>query len=117
MPCSSEDKEKDINHAPFGTISLESAFSLSYSELIRNNCDIVDVIKLFTKGPREVLNLPPEPIKVGEDASLVVINPKKTWTFEKSDIYSKSKNSIALGVELEGKIDLTICRKNAFGSI
>ena len=117
LPCSSEDKEKDIMHAPFGTISLESAFSLSHTALIENDCDITDVIKLFTKGPREILDLPSEPIKVNQDVNLVIIDPAKEWIFEESDIYSKSKNSIALGIKLKGRIDLTISQKNAFGFI
>ena len=116
-PCSSEDKERDIANAPFGTISLESSFSLSCTALIKSGLDITDVINLFTKGPREILGMGKEYIEEGNDANLVVINPKKKLTFQGSDIYSKSKNSIALGQNLTGKIDLTICRKNAFGVI
>ena len=46
-PHSSEDKEKDIKHAPFGTVSLESAFSAIYTELSNNKFSISDIIKLF----------------------------------------------------------------------
>ncbi len=116
-PCSSEDKEADIAHAPFGTISLESAFSMSNTVLYKEGFEITDIIKLFTKGPRESLGLHPEPIKVGVDTNLAIINPQKTWIFNDSDIYSKSKNAIALGAELTGKVDLTIYKKNAFGII
>ena len=117
MPCSSEDKERDIIHAPFGTISLESAFSLSYTALAKEGCSITDVIKLFTKGPREALGLGQNSIKEGLDVDIVVIDPEKSWTFEESDIYSKSKNSIALGFELTSAVDLTLYKKNAFGII
>ncbi len=116
-PCSSEDKERDIKNAPFGTISLESAFSLVNSELSQNGFNIKDVIKLFTKGPRDILGLDQESIEINQPANLVVIDPKKTWTFKESNIYSKSKNSIALGQKLIGRIDLTIFKKNAFGTI
>lgn len=116
-PCSSEDKEKDIAHASFGTISLESAFSLAYTVLTQEGFSIAEVIKLFTKGPRKALALCENPIDVGSDADFVIIDSKKRWTFNDSDIYSKSKNSIALGVELTGKVDLTIYKKNAFGLI
>ena len=116
-PCSSEDKEKDIVHAPFGTISLESAFSLSHTVLTQNNCSITDIIKLFTEGPREIVGLCEEPIQVGTNASLVIIDAKEDWIFKESDIYSKSKNSIALDANLKGKVHLTIYKKAAFGSI
>ena len=72
---------------------------------------------MFTKGPRKALALCENPIDVGSDADFVIIDSKKRWTFNDSDIYSKSKNSIALGVELTGKVDLTIYKKNAFGLI
>jgi len=116
-PCSSEDKERDVKHAPFGTISLESAFCLVYTELIKHGFDIKDVIKLFTIGPRNIFNLPKQSIAVGCLANFAVIDPDASWVFNESDIYSKSKNSIALGAELSGKIDLTIFGKHSFGSI
>ena len=117
LPCSSEDKEKDIVNAPFGTISLESAFSVSYTALVESGVDITDVIKLFTKGPRDMLGLCDQPIKVDTDANIAIIDPLENWTFQEEDIYSKSKNAIALGIDLKSKIHLTICKKNAFGFI
>ena len=114
-PHSSEDKEKDIQHAPFGTISLESAFAVSCTELSKNNFNITEIIKLFTVGPKRVLGIDVESIAVGNNAKLVVIDTKKTWIFKESDIYSKSKNSLALGMQLSGRVDLTISGKNAFG--
>jgi len=115
FPHSSEDKEKDIKHAPFGTISLESAFSASYTELIKHNFDITEIIKLFTLGPRDIFNLDVESIKADNNANLVIIDPEKKWTFKESDIYSRSKNSLMMGMDFKGRIDLTISGKNAFG--
>jgi len=114
-PHSSEDKEKDIEHAPFGTIGLESAFSASYTELIKNNLEITDIIKLFTSGPKDAFYLNAELIKVGSNVSLTIIDPNKDWTFSKSDIYSKSQNSLMLGMKLKGRVELVISGKNAFG--
>jgi len=116
-PCSSEDKEKDIAHAPFGTVSLESAFSMSLTALINEGFNITDVIKLFTKGPVDILGIHKNSIKIGTDADLTIIDPNNEWIFQKADIYSKSKNSIALDAKLVGRVDMTICKKNAFGDI
>ena len=114
-PHSSEDKEKDIKHAPFGTVSLESAFSAIYTELSNNKFSISDIIKLFTQGPKEAMNLNVEMIEEGNNANLTVIDPDASWIFDESDIYSKSKNSIMIGEKIKGRIDLTISGKNAFG--
>ena len=49
-------------------------------------------------------------MKVGSVAELVVIDPDKKWSFTKSDIYSKSKNSPFLDEQLTGKVENTINR-------
>ena len=85
--------------------------------MAKEGFSITDVIRLFTKGPREALNLDCNFIEEGLDVDLVVIDPKKSWTFKESNIYSKSKNAIALEAELIGMIDLTVYKKNAFGVI
>ena len=78
--------------------------------------DITQIIKLFTVGPRNILNLIDiEKIETGNNANLTIINSNKSWVFDESSIYSKSKNSIALGKQLTGRIELTISGKNAFG--
>jgi len=114
-PCSSEDKERDIKHAPFGTIGLESAFSATFTGLSEYGFKIEDVIKLFTLGPKEVFNLDVDLIKTGSKANLTIIDPKERWTFSESDIHSKSNNSIMLGKELLSKIIFTVSGKHAFG--
>ena len=75
------------------------------------------VIKLFTSGPQKALGINVDSISVGNQAKLAIIDPKKTWIFKETDIYSKSKNSLALGMKLSGRVDLTISGKNAFGHL
>jgi len=115
FPHSSEDKERDIKHSPFGTIALESAFSASYSELVKHNIDITEIIKLFTAGPRDILDLEVNTIEENSRANLTIIDFNEKWIFDESAVYSKSKNSIMLGTNLTSKIILTISGKNAFG--
>ena len=90
---------------------------MSLTTLINEGFNITDVIKLFTKGPVDILGINKNFIKIGADADLTIIDPNSEWIFQNTDIYSKSKNSIALDAKLVGKVDMTICKKNAFGDI
>ena len=76
---------------------------------------MTDIIKLFTSGPKDAFHLNTELIKIGSNVSLTIIDPNKDWTFSESDIYSKSQNSLMLGMKFKGRVELTISGKNAFG--
>ena len=53
-------------------------------------------------------NIKPNLIEEGSVAELNVLNPKLKWTFTDKDIQSKSQNSPILGMELLGKVLVTI---------
>ena len=66
------------------------------------------IINLFTINPSKILNIKPNTIKEGNLAELNIINPEFKWTFEKKNIKSKSINTPILGMELVGKVVVTI---------
>jgi len=107
-PHSIEDKEKDFNHAPCGMIGLESAFGLVNKTLSKEKISIYSIIDLFTIKPSNIMKIKQNLIKVGNQAELNIINPENKWVFEKKDIKSKSQNSPIIGMELLGRIMLTI---------
>ena len=107
-PHSIEDKEKDFKHAPCGMIGLESSFGVVNKVLSSENMKIESIIDLFTINPSKIIDIKPNPIKVGEIAELNVVDPQCRWTFSETDIKSKSKNSPILGHELIGKVLLTL---------
>jgi len=107
-PHSIDDKEKDIKNAPCGMIGLESAFGLVNKELRNANMDIKSIINLFTINPSKIINVFPNSIKEGNIAEINIINPNLKWNLEKQHIFSKSKNTPVLGMELVGKIIMTI---------
>ena len=107
-PHTIEDKEKDFKHAPCGMIGLESAFGLVHKTLIKEKMSIYSIIDLFTIKPSKILNIKPNLIEEGSVAELNVLNPKLKWTFTDKDIQSKSQNSPILGMELLGKVLVTI---------
>ena len=106
-PHAIEDKEKDIHHAPCGMIGLESAFGLVNKILSGEKMSIYSIINLFTINPAKIFNIKVNCIQEGSVAELNIINPKQKWIFSRESIYSKSKNSPILGMELLGKVVAT----------
>jgi dihydroorotase len=113
-PHTIEEKESDFNHAPCGMIGLESAFGMVHSTLTEHGFDIFRIIDLLTVNPARVMGFEVIPITKGKKANFTVIDPTGKWTFKKSDIHSRSKNSPMLGMEFEGKVLTTILGNNIF---
>ena len=107
-PHTIEDKEKDFKHAPCGMIGLESAFGLVCKTLSKERMSINSIIDLFTIKPSKIINVKPNLIKEGNLAELNIISPTCKWRLKEEDIQSKSHNSPLIGMELLGKVLVTI---------
>ena len=110
-----DDKEKDFYHSEFGAIGLETAFSAVHTVLSKKKFSFKSIINLFSKNPSEIMNLELHKITNNSIPELVVIDPKKEWTFKESDIFSKSKNTPFLNHKFTGKINFTINKDILFG--
>jgi len=97
-PIDIEDKKIEFDYAKYGTIGLESAFGA-----LNSIFTIKKTIELLTKG-KERFGIETKPIAVGNEADLSLFNPNITYRFSKLDMYSRSKNSMFEGHELNGKV-------------
>ncbi len=107
-PHDIEDKKLEFNLAEFGIIGLETAFA-AVASATAGKLSTETLISKLTSGPTAIFNLPKNEIKVGEKANLTLFDPNRKWTFEKSDIRSKSKNTPFVGVEFTGKALGIVC--------
>jgi len=105
FPHKIEDKESDLINSKSGVIGLESAFSYSYKILSESGFSIEQVIDLFAVNSRKIINVPLDKIEKGSKADFILIDPNIDWTFEPSNIFSKSKNSALIGEKMKGKIE------------
>ena len=86
-------------------IGLETAFALLNTHLVQTGeLELIELIRLMTSCPAEVLGLPGGRMREGEPADLVLIDTERNWTVEKGRIRSKSKNTPLLGIELTGLV-------------
>ncbi len=104
-PHTAIDKQVEFNFAPPGMIGLETCFAQLNTELVgKGELDLIDLIRLMTSGPADVLGLPGGKMAEGESADLVLIDLNEHWTPEKENLKSKSFNSPILGKELTGRV-------------
>ena len=101
-PLNIELKKTEFDNAEYGTIGLESFFGALNSIFSTKMA-----VKILTSG-KTVFNIPENKIEIGETANLTLINPDKEYIFDKSNILSKSKNSIFKKSKLRGMVYGTI---------
>jgi dihydroorotase len=98
-PIDIENKKVEFSAAKDGSIGLESFFGALNSVL-----NLEDFINAITSNPRNRFGLTTTSIKEGEKADISIFNPNSETVFTKSDILSKSKNSIFLNKKLKGSV-------------
>ncbi|NNK81793.1 MAG: dihydroorotase [Flavobacteriaceae bacterium] len=97
-PLNIELKDKEFDYATPGTIGLESAFGA-----LNSIVPLKTTVKLLTKGKNR-FGVDTHSINIGEKAVITLFNPKTKYTFTKTNISSKSKNSIFLNSDLNGEV-------------
>ncbi len=98
-----EAKKRELDHAAFGVIGLQTAFAAANTAL-KSSCELSEIIALFTSGPSKVLGLEETEIKIGEAANLTLFNPEAEIEFSKEQVVSKSQNSPFFAKKLKGKV-------------
>jgi dihydroorotase len=103
-PHSSDEKDLEFVHAPFGIIGLETAIGLSVRELVRpGRLSLAALVEKFSVNPRRILDLPPVRIAEGERANLTLLDPDAEWTVDAGSFKSRSRNSPFHGWKLVGR--------------
>lgn len=109
-PHASHEKEQEFDRAPNGITGLETALGLAISVLhVRHKMPIAKVVGLLTMRPAQALNLGDcGTLAIGARADVTVFDPAEKWVFCAADSKSKSKNTPFDGVELQGRVRMTI---------
>lgn len=109
-PHSMAEKELPFESAPFGSIGLELAFSLSYQYLVKTGVlTLNELVGKLSSNPAKILELKNRgKIEEGARADIVIVDLNKTWEVKKETLASKSKNTPFLGSTLEGVVECTL---------
>lgn len=108
-PHSLEEKQKNIQDAPFGVIGLETSFPLLYSYFVcENRCSLEHIIKAMSTRASEIFKLERNEINEGAIANFCLIDPQKILPVTSEVLYSKSHNTPFMDHKLRGWPMLTI---------
>ena len=104
-PHTKDDKE---NGAP-GMVGLETAFSICYTTLVKNNgISLNKLSSLMSKNPAEILRMNKGLISVGKDGDMVLVDLDKKVVVDSNNFVSKGKNTPFEGREYYGEVVMTI---------
>ncbi len=107
-PHTFEDKNRGFLIAPFGVIGLETLIPVVMTLLFhKNGMKINEIVKICSTNPAKLLKIKRD-LKVGEEANITIIDPKRKFTVNKKFFHSKSKNSPFIGKDFIGKAVCTI---------
>ncbi len=108
-PHSADEKGKEFDLAPFGTVGFETALSLAYTYLVdTGEIDMPTLVELMSHAPSRILGLPIVHIRPGIMADIIIFDPDANWTVKAAELHGKGKNCLYDGWTLKGKVSHTI---------
>ena len=112
-PHAPEEKNKNIQDAPFGIIGLETSFPLMYTYFVKQgNLTLSRLIYLMSEGPAQLFNLPLGTLSQGASADFTLLDLEHAEEVRADSFASKSKNSPFIGQKLFGHAKLTVYKGN-----
>lgn len=108
-PHAEDEKNVDMENAPFGITGSENAFQLLYTKMVKTGVFTLDqLVDWITAKPSEIFGLDMGVLKEGAPADITVIDLEKQYTLDKNEFYSKAGNSPFHGQVMESDIHMTI---------
>jgi len=107
-PHSQEEKAKSCMEAPFGIVGSETAFALTFTELVQTGyLTLRQMVEKMSVNPAKILRSDKGCIDEGRVADLVIADPKAEYTIDKNSFYSKGKNTPFHGRKVTGRVEYT----------
>jgi dihydroorotase len=107
-PHDQESKRVPFAHASNGVVGLETLLPLSLALHHRDGMALLDLLRLLTLAPAELLGLPQGRLAKGAPADLLLFDAYAQWTVETAKFRSKSKNSPFNGRAVTGRCLRTV---------
>lgn len=89
-PHSAEEKAKDLEHAPFGIVGLETSVALTVTNLVKKGyLTPMQMAAKMSYNPAKVLGIPKGTLDEGKIADITIIDPDKEYTIDVNTFESK----------------------------
>ena len=103
VPEDIEAKKKEMDHAAFGIINLQTAFAAAWTAL-EGKVTLTRLIDLLTYGPSKVLGIDKQSVEEGAIADFTLFASSQDFTLKEEMVTSKSFNSPFMNKSLKGKV-------------
>ncbi len=108
-PHSKEEKEQTMLKAPFGIVGLETAFSLTITELVRTGkITLNQLVERMSLAPAKVLGINKGSLQVGMPADITIVDVESSYLIDPETFCSKGKNTPFAGKQVYGTVYYTI---------
>ncbi|MCU0837162.1 MAG: dihydroorotase [Rhodospirillales bacterium] len=107
-PEDEDAKRLPFSQAAFGGIGLETLLSVSLELVHNGQLSMIELLKLITCKPGDLLDLPAGRLAKGAPADLTLFDPERGWQVRESALHSKSKNTPFDYRPVQGRVLLTI---------
>ncbi len=109
-PHAYDAKEAAFDDAPFGVVGLETAFAISYTEMVEGGGGLTlpELLARMSTMPARAFQLSGGTLQPGAPADVVVLDVTAPWTVDPARFLSKSRNSPFAGRSVRGRATLTL---------
>lgn len=108
-PHSAEEKARDLEHAPFGIVGLETSVALTITNLVKpGHITPLQMAAKMSYNPAKVLGSDKGTLNEGAAADITIINPDREYIIDVNTFVSKGKNTPFDGYKVSGEVEYTI---------
>lgn len=114
-PHTEKEKSAPMPEAPFGIVTIENAFSLLYTHLVRTGeITLEKLVELMSENPAKRFAMDRRgKLKEGYRADIILVDTENSFTIDREKFYSKGKNTPFHGWECFGKVKQTFAGGNS----
>ena len=108
-PHTEEEKQKPMDQAPFGIVTIENAFSLLYTKLVRTGeISLTKLVELMSKNPAKRFGMDRKgSLEKGNVSDIILVDLDHEFVIDKEKFQSKGRNTPFHGVRCYGKVKQT----------
>ena len=107
-PRDEESKRLPFAQADPGGIGLNTLLAVSLELYHNGHLSLLEVLKLVTSAPAELMGLPAGSLKEGAPADLVLFDPDEGWKVDADKLAGKAQNSPFDGRPVQGRVLRTV---------
>ncbi len=109
-PHAEYEKQRGMDRAPFGVVGLETALGISLRLVEQGALPLSHLIEKLSSAPARVMGLAHGTLAIGAQADVALIDPRREWSVDPDQFYSKSRNTPFLGWRLKGQVVRTLVK-------